>query len=91
VINIRTAVPATRHLLPPLHTAAGLSTAALLTSQTVAFWLALCGNSLPSLIALLSAFIVAVTISGLLHEAAKSRREMHQFGVWCRPGEQCGC
>lgn len=81
MINFRTAVPSTSRLLPPLHTAAGLSTAALLTSQTVAFWLALCGNSLPSLIALLSAFIVAVTISGLLQPLVRLAAGLPDFAL----------
>ncbi|MFM7164782.1 MAG: spermidine synthase [Planctomycetaceae bacterium] len=81
MINFRTAVPSPRHLLPALHAATGVSTVVLLTCQTVAFWIALCGNSLPSVLALLTAIIVTVTVSALLQPLVRLAAGLPDFAL----------
>ncbi|MFM7866764.1 MAG: hypothetical protein ACKPHU_21350, partial [Planctomycetaceae bacterium] len=53
----------------------------MLTCQTVAFWIALCGNSLPSVLALLTAIIVTVTVSGLLQPLVRLAAGLPDFAL----------
>ena len=66
MMTFRSALPTIRRSVPLLHHAAALSAVVLLGYQTVAVWLSLCGNSLPSLLAMISATLVALTIAALL-------------------------
>lgn len=81
MMTFRSALPTIRRSVPLLHHAAALSAVVLLGYQTVAVWLSLCGNSLPSLLAMISATLVALTIAALLQPLTGSLDRLPPFAL----------
>ena len=81
MMTFRSAVSTIRSSRPLLHHAAAVSAVVLLGYQTVALWLSVCGNSLPSLLALICAMLVALTIATLLRPLTGSQGRLPSFAL----------